>query len=202
MSIYKRTVRAILLATTFTLFFIYIFILVISFPQNHPDKTLAIGEKITAFIARVTLPIKLTRLSWQEPDKEVLMPIYGVRVREVSDTWQAPRPEERVHEGQDIFAAKGTPVFSGTDGYVTRIGNGNLGGNFVNIIGAGGRRYYYAHLDRIAEGLHRGQEVTTDTVIGFVGNTGNAENTPHHLHFGVYANRRAINPLPFLVNRN
>ena len=175
--------------------------LVIASPTYYPDKWLKAEVKITAFIERITLPIKIARLSWLSPDKEILMPVYGIRIREITDSWHSPRPEGRLHEGQDIFADKGTPVFSATTGYVIRKGIADLGGNFVYIAGPGGRRYYYAHLDRIADGLRIGQTVTTDTVLGFVGNTGNAESTPFHLHFGVYQSRRAINPLPILINR-
>ena len=186
--------------------------LVLGSPKYYPDKWLQAEDKITEFFERITLPIKIARLSWLPAEKEILMPVYGVRLYEISDSWEAPRPDGRSHEGQDIFADKNTPVFSATKGIVTRLGVGDLGGNFVYVAGAGGRRYYYAHLDRIAEGLKRGQEVTTDTVLGFktywstakhsfVGNIGNAENTPPHLHFGVYALRRAIDPLLFLINR-
>lgn len=189
----------------FICFFVFVFVvglgLVINSPRYYPDQWLKAEEKTGALFDRVTLPIKIARLSWLPADEEILIPVYGVRLREISDSWQAPRPDGRSHEGQDIFADRGVPVFSATKGYVTRIGFGDIGGNFVNVTGAGGMRYYYAHLDRIADGLYRGQEVTTDTVLGFVGNTGNAINTPYHLHFGVYALRRAINPLPFLVNK-
>jgi peptidoglycan LD-endopeptidase LytH len=63
------------------------------------------------------------------------------------------------------------------------------------VIGAGGRVYYYAHLDRYAENLKVGDAVTTETVIGYVGNSGNAKGTPPHLHFGVYTSTGAIDPL-------
>ena len=187
--------------------FLFIVVLIVSIglavysPRYYPDKWLKAEEKITGFFEKVTLPIKIARLSWLPADKEVLMPVYGIRVREVQDSWQAPRPDGRFHEGQDIFGDRGTPVFSGTDGYVIRMGVAELGGNFVYIAGAGGRRYYYVHLDRVAEGLKIDQKLTTDTVVGFVGNTGNAENTPPHLHFGIYVLRKAIDPLPLLVNR-
>jgi murein DD-endopeptidase MepM/ murein hydrolase activator NlpD len=167
-----------------------------NFPERYPEKTLAIERRVSEFFAKLTLPIKIAKLSAQEPDAEVFLPVHGVKRTQISNTWQAPRGDDRVHEGQDIFAARGTPVFSGTSGYVLRIGENELGGNIVYVIGAGGRRYYYAHLDTIAEGLHAGQHVTTDTVVGFVGNTGNAATTPPHLHFGIYENREALNPLP------
>lgn len=174
---------------------------VIYFPQTHPEKGLSWEERINEFFQEITLPVKLARLSVQPVDTELLMPVYGVRVGVVSDTWQAPRDGVRVHEGQDIFAERGTPIFSATNGYVRRIRTTDLGGNNVLITGAGGRRYYYAHLDRFAEGITVGQWVSPDTVIGFVGNTGNAVTTPPHLHFGMYEQREAINPLSILTDR-
>jgi len=173
----------------------------VRFPVNYPEKTLLIEQRVTSFITSVTLPIKLSQLSLQEPDTTIMMPVYGVQLRSIANTWQAPRDGTRVHDGQDIFAPRGTPVFSGTKGYVRRISVTTLGGNNVLITGAGGRRYYYAHLDKFADGLQAGQWVTIDTVIGFVGNTGNAVTTPPHLHFGVYEKRDALNPLPLLKNR-
>jgi murein DD-endopeptidase MepM/ murein hydrolase activator NlpD len=68
-------------------------------------------------------------------------------------------------------------------------------------MGAGGRVYYYAHLDAYAPGIKEGDYVTTKSVLGYVGTTGNAAGTPPHLHFGVYATGGAINPLPLLTDR-
>jgi murein DD-endopeptidase MepM/ murein hydrolase activator NlpD len=141
------------------------------------------------------------------PDEEILMPVRGVRVRQVADTFGAPRSGGRRHEGQDIFAPRGTPVYSATGGVVLRMGYGQLGGNFVYVLGPGGRRYYYAHLEAYARGLEEGQEVTPSTLLGYVGNTGNARTTPPHLHFGVYGSRwrgdeRVINPLVLLKDRD
>jgi murein DD-endopeptidase MepM/ murein hydrolase activator NlpD len=90
---------------------------------------------------------------------------------------------------------------------VRRLGNGQLGGLYVFVVGPGGRRYY-AHLDRYAEKLKEGQKVTTRTVLRTVGNTGNARTTPAHLHLGVYAGSRwtcdyqVLNPLPLLRDRD
>ena len=106
-----------------------------------------------------------------------------------------------MHEGQDIFAKRGTPVLSATDGYVFRIGENSLGGHTVSVIGAGGRIYYYAHLDSYAANIAIGDRVTTQTVLGYVGNTGNATGGPTHLHFGVYTREGALNPLPLLSDR-
>lgn len=76
-----------------------------------------------------------------------------------------------------------------------------LGGQTVSIVGAGGRTYYYAHLEAYAPDLAEGDFVTTQTLLGYVGATGNAAGTPPHLHFGVYAPGGALNPLPLISDR-
>lgn len=152
-------------------------------------------------VGRAALPFHVARLYAREPDAELSMPVEGARVRGVSNTWHAERPGGRRHEGQDIFAKRGTPVRSATEGYVWRVGESPLGGKTVFVIGAGGRAYYYAHLDAHAEGLESGAYVTTDTVLGYVGTTGNAAGTPPHLHFGVYTPEGAVNPLSLLKDR-
>jgi len=154
----------------------------------------ALADKFT-FYARVA------RLSLQEPDRKLAMPLEDVSKRQIADTWHAPRGTDRLHEGQDIFAPKGTPVLSATPGMVYNIGENNLGGQTVSVIGSGGRVYYYAHLDKYAPGLAIGDRVTTRTVLGYVGTTGNAQGTPPHLHFGIYTSSGAINPLPLLNDR-
>jgi peptidoglycan LD-endopeptidase LytH len=82
-----------------------------------------------------------------------------------------------------------------------RIGENSLGGQTVSVIGAGGRVYYYAHLDSYAPGIAEGDYVTPKTVLGYLGTTGNAAGTPPHLHFGVYTPSGAQNPLPLLNDR-
>jgi len=144
---------------------------------------------------------RVARLYTQEPDSRIAMPLQDVTKRQVADTWGAARGVGRRHEGQDIFAPRGTPILSATNGYVYKIGENNLGGQTVSVIGSGGRVYYYAHLDSYAPGLEIGDRVSKRTVLGFVGTTGNAQGTPPHLHFGVYTFTGAINPLPLLTDR-
>lgn len=148
-----------------------------------------------AFYARVA------HLYTQEPDRKIAMPLEEVNKRQISDTWGAPRGTGRRHEGQDIFAPKGTPILSATNGYIYKIGENNLGGQTVSVISAGGRVYYYAHLEKYAPNIEVGDPVTTRTVLGYVGTTGNAAGTPPHLHFGIYTMSGAINPLPLLSDR-
>ena len=145
---------------------------------------------------------RIARLYTREPDTKLSMPVQDVARRQIANTWHAPRGSDRLHEGQDIFAPKGTPIFSATSGYVYKVGENNLGGQTVSVIGDGGRVYYYAHLDSYAPGITEGIPVTRKTLLGYVGTTGNAQGTPPHLHFGVYTSNGAINPLPLLIDRN
>jgi murein DD-endopeptidase MepM/ murein hydrolase activator NlpD len=147
------------------------------------------------------LYVHVARLYTREPDAKIAMPLEEVSKAQIANTWHAPRGNDRLHEGQDIFAARGTPVFSATEGYIVNIGENNLGGQTVSVIGAGGRTCYYAHLDSYAPHIAEGDYVTRQTLLGYVGTTGNAAGTPPHLHFGVYAPGGAINPLPLLSDR-
>lgn len=144
---------------------------------------------------------RIARLYTKEPDSRIAMPVKNVRKNQIADTWQAPRGADRLHQGQDIFAPRGTPIMSATSGYVYKVGENNLGGQTVSVIGAGGRVYYYAHLDSYAPEIAVGDPVTTRTVLGYVGTTGNAQGTPPHLHFGIYTSSGAINPLPLITDR-
>lgn len=150
---------------------------------------------------KFVLYVHVAHLYTKTPDKKLSMPVKDVTKSQIANTWHAPRGENRQHEGQDIFAPIGTPVLSATTGYVLKIGEDNLGGQTVSVIGDGGRKYYYAHLDSYARGLRQGDYVTRKTVLGYVGTTGNAAGTPPHLHFGVYAPEGAVNPLPMITDR-
>ena len=161
----------------------------------------ALGTIAGAITKRVVLYVNVARLYTKSPDETLAMPVQDVTRRQVTNTWHAPRGTDRRHEGQDIFAPRGTPILSATDGYIIRIGENSLGGQTVSVMGAGGRVYYYAHLDSYAPRIEEGDYVTPRTVLGYVGTTGNAAGTPPHLHFGVYSTGGAINPLPLLSDR-
>ncbi|MCU1266561.1 MAG: Peptidase [Acidobacteria bacterium] len=151
---------------------------------------------------RLLLYVHVAELYTKDPDRKLAMPLAEVQTSQVANTWHAPRDGNRLHEGQDIFAPQGTPIYSATSGYVLNVGENRLGGQTVSVAGAGGRVYYYAHLDSYAHDLHEGDYVTTRTILGYVGTTGNAAGTPPHLHFGVYTpGGGAINPLPLLSDR-
>jgi peptidoglycan LD-endopeptidase LytH len=173
-------------------------------PRDEAER--AEFERRAAY--RAFLPAYLAAVP-AEPDTNLFMPVEGITVSQITDTWGAPRGNGRVHEGQDIFASEGTPIYAAAPGYIYRIGQGSrLGGNTVTIVAAGGHRHYYAHLQGFSEEIREGQAVTTDTLLGYVGKTGNASTTPPHLHFGVYVGEAdnlcdwdAVNPLPLLIDR-
>ena len=88
------------------------------------------------------------------------------------------------HAGIDIFAKKSTPVHPAIGGIVLFTGhNMGAGGNCLLILSSGLRLHYYAHLSEID--THIGAIVTQKSVIGKVGNTGNAKGKPYHLHYSI-----------------
>ena len=151
----------ILVALVFAAFFIH----------NNWELVPQSGYKV---LNRSAASFAMMRLYAKEPEQQIAMPIRDVRVKQIADSWHAPRSGERIHEGQDIFAPRGTLVYSATEGYILRVGENSLGGKIISVLGAGGRVYYYAHLDKHSENLAVGDYVTRETVLGIVGTTGNA----------------------------
>ena len=143
-----------------------------------------------------------TRMLWEisrmPAPASLPMPVRGVNVAEVADTWGAERSGDRRHEGVDIFATRGTAVTSTTRGVVGAVREGGLGGRQVWVRGPGLENHYYAHLDGWAEHLSQGDVVLPGDVLGFVGDSGNARGTPTHLHYGIYGDDGALDPMPRL----
>lgn len=105
----------------------------------------------------------------------------------------------RKHEGIDIVAPKYSPAVASANGVVTRVNENELGGKVI-FMRPDNAYYslYYAHLD--SQIAVEGQHVKTGDVLGLTGNTGNAKFTVSHLHFGIYTNTGAIDPLYFVKN--
>lgn len=132
------------------------------------------------------------------PPASLPMPVQGVSAARVADTFGAPRGTDRSHDGVDIFADRGTPVVSTTQGVVVAVRDSGLGGRQVWVLGPARQRHYYAHLDDWAPALKQGDRVYPGAVLGTVGTTGNARGTPPHLHYGIYGSEGAYDPLPLL----
>jgi murein DD-endopeptidase MepM/ murein hydrolase activator NlpD len=103
-----------------------------------------------------------------------------------SDDWLNPRftPVPHLHKGLDIFADFGTPIRSPDRGVLT-FSDSPAGGIGAYVRGESGDVYYFAHMQERAEGLRPGQRVDIGTVIGYVGDSGNAQGGTPHLHFEI-----------------
>jgi len=126
-------------------------------------------------------------------------PVVGAEAGAIRGLFGASRDAgRRRHEGVDIFVQRLTPVLAVAAG-TAMPRHDELGGNTV-WLNTPGTSYYYAHLDRIA--VKDQQRVKVGDVLGYVGNTGNADGVPSHLHFGVYRwGRKPVDPLPLLVGK-
>ena len=100
-----------------------------------------------------------------------------------SDTWGAPRSGGRSHKGVDMVSARNAPLVAIESGTVTRTSNSSLGGLSIYLTGASGSRYYYAHLEYIADGIGSGTGVGVGDLLGGNGSSGNAPDWLPHLHF-------------------
>lgn len=103
------------------------------------------------------------------------------------------RPNGRKgHMGVDMRAPAGTPIYPLAPGVVSSVGTDPLGGNVVNVQHANGVRTYYAHMSVVK--AQKGDKVDKDTVLGNVGQTGNAVHTVPHLHFQVWKDSQIQDP--------
>lgn len=140
----------------------------------------------------------------------LLVPVAGVLPEQLRDTFQAARSEGRSHDAIDIPAARGTPVLATTDGRIVKLFESIPGGITIYQLGTDNRTiYYYAHLDRYADGIKDGYFARRGEVIAYVGDTGNAGAGNYHLHFSIaivsdpkrYWDGTNINPYPLLVKK-
>ena len=140
----------------------------------------------------------------------LLIPVKGIAVDALLDTFNDARGQSRVHDAIDIMAPRGTPVMAVADGTVEKLFTSDAGGLTIYQFEPSGRyAYYYAHLDRYAAGLDEGDMLRRGQVIGYVGSTGNASDDAPHLHFAIFQlgpekrwwEGSAINPYPLLGGR-
>lgn len=126
-----------------------------------------------------------------------------------SNTWGARRSGGRRHKGTDLMAEKMTEVYAFADGVVTKVGDSRRPGRYIIIEHAEGWDTYYIHLNNdnpgtddgdaswsltVAEGIEVGSSVVAGQLIGWVGDSGNAEGSGAHTHFELRNSGRSINP--------
>ncbi len=131
----------------------------------------------------------------------------GVSRDQLLDTFSAARGEGRVHDAIDIAAPKGTPVLAAAGGRILKLFQSQAGGTTIYQLSSDEQFiYYYAHLDRYADGLQEGRLVTQGETIAYVGDTGNAGAGNYHLHFSIALTSNPkrwwegvnVNPYPLL----
>lgn len=142
---------------------------------------------------------------------QIVFPVWGTS--SYTDTFGAPRAGGRTHQGQDIMAVRLTEAIAAVDGTISWL-KYEPAGNYLILTDDAGWDYYYIHLNNdsfgtddglapyelaFADGIRRGQRVKAGEVIGFVGDSGNAEATAPHLHFEMRRpDGTPINPYPAL----
>lgn len=128
---------------------------------------------------------KINALDDDKVEEFYIPVLFGVSLKNITPNFGDPRDGgARTHEGLDIMAKKGTPIVSPTDAVVVRIGDGESSGNYMRTANPGGESFVYMHLDEIAD-LDEGDVLKTGDFIGTVGDTGNAQGGPAHLHFEI-----------------
>jgi murein DD-endopeptidase MepM/ murein hydrolase activator NlpD len=139
----------------------------------------------------------------------ISLPINDLKASDIHDTFEQRRGGTRRHEATDIMSPRGTPVVAVNDGKIEKLFLSKPGGNTIYQFDPSGRYcYYYAHLDRYADGLAAGKLVHRGEVIAYVGSTGNADPSAPHLHFEIHEltpekrwwQGNPIDPYPYLIN--
>jgi murein DD-endopeptidase MepM/ murein hydrolase activator NlpD len=135
-----------------------------------------------------------------------VFPVYGPS--SFVDTFGALRGDVSGgwHHGDDIFAPLGAPLLAVASGTVFSVGWNKVGGNRLWLRDGQGNLFYYAHLSAFSPLAVNGSKVNAGDVVGFVGNTGDAQGTPFHLHFEVHpvgllglGYDGAVNPTSYLL---
>ena len=115
------------------------------------------------------------------------MPVEGIKPEQLVRSFEDRRSGSRAHEALDILAPRNTPVKAIEDGTIARLFESKAGGTTIYQFDPTEQFcYYYAHLERYADGLREGDSVKKGQVIGYVGTSGNAPKNTPHLHFAIF----------------
>jgi murein DD-endopeptidase MepM/ murein hydrolase activator NlpD len=115
------------------------------------------------------------------------LPVEGAIPGALRDSFDETRGSTHRHEAIDIMAPRNTPILAVEDGTIARLFESEAGGTTVYQFDPSSRYvYYYAHLQRYADGLQEGHHVQRRQVLGYVGTSGNAPKDTPHLHFAIF----------------
>lgn len=131
-------------------------------------------------------------LAWLLAPEWPQVPVQGASSKDwhPKSFWFEPWGRSGVHKGIDIFARTGTPVLAPTYGLVLLRGEIDMGGKVLVVLGPKWRLHYFAHLD--SQSAWPGQPVLPGSLLGTVGDSGNARGKPAHLHYSI------VSLLPYL----
>jgi peptidoglycan LD-endopeptidase LytH len=119
--------------------------------------------------------------------RSLTLPVQGIKREELRDTFNEMRGSSRRHEALDVLAPRNTPILAVEDGKIAKLFLSDAGGiTIYQFDPSESYAYYYAHLERYAEGLKEGDLVKRGQIIGYVGTTGNAPRNTPHLHFAIF----------------
>jgi len=119
--------------------------------------------------------------------RRLTIPVSGFPADKLVRSYHEARRGQREHEAIDILAPRNTPVVAVEDGTIAKLFNSKAGGNTLYQFDPGKQySYYYAHLERYADGIKEGDRVRRGQILGYVGTSGNAPKETPHLHFAVY----------------
>lgn len=120
-------------------------------------------------------------------NRQLTLPVRGIKRDDLRDTFNEMRGSSRRHEALDVLAPRNTPVLAVEDGTIARLFLSDAGGiTIYQFDPTATYVYYYAHLERYAEGLKEGAPIKRGHTIGYVGTTGNAPRNTPHLHFAIF----------------
>ncbi len=119
--------------------------------------------------------------------RKLTIPVSGFPADKLVRSYHQARSGQREHEAIDILAPRNTPVVAVEDGTIAKLFTSKAGGLTLYQFDPGQQySYYYAHLERYADGIKEGDHVRRGEVLGYVGTSGNAPKDTPHLHFAVY----------------
>lgn len=148
-----------------------------------PHTTMVLTPATPVIFVDPSDPSDVSRLR----GRSLTLPVTGVSAAQLTDTYTQARAAGAPHEALDIMAPRGTPVVAVEDGRVAKLFLSKPGGITLYQFDPGGQyAYYYAHLDRYADGIAEGAILRKGQVIAYVGSTGNALPQAPHLHFAIF----------------